>query len=148
MTLQCLTSVYCYGSLNIQVPSVKKCSSFARFFLLQNWARLKNGQHCRWSWLMRWTRITLLPSGSPFWYPGPHGDLFQILGPQKVRIFSRSPFSPFQAEECAKSQSSHYLLNVDNLNTCDDKTSFNLYTCTPNEATLCEGVFLLFISRN
>ena len=32
MTLQCLTSVYCYGSLNLQVPSVKKCPSFVRFF--------------------------------------------------------------------------------------------------------------------
>ena len=69
--------------------------------------------------------VTLLPNGSPFGSPGPHGDLFQILGPQKVPIFSRSPLSPFQAEERAKSQSSHYLLNVDHLNACDDKTSFN-----------------------
>ena len=72
--------------------------------------------------------IPLLPSGSPFGDPGPHGDLFQFLGPQKVPIsFPRSPFSPFQAEERAKSQSSHCLLNVDHLNTCDDKTSLNEY---------------------
>ena len=70
--------------------------------------------------------IALLPSGSPFGDLGPHGDLFQFLGPQKVPIsFPRSPFSPFQAEERAKSQSSHCLLNVDHLNTCDDKTSLN-----------------------
>ena len=28
----------------------------------------------------------LLPRGSPFGEPGPHGDLFQFLGPQKVPI--------------------------------------------------------------
>ena len=71
---------------------------------------------------------SLLPSGSPFGDPGPHGDLFQFLGPQKVPIFfPRSPFSLFQAEERAKSQSSHCLLNVDHLNTSDDKTSLNEY---------------------
>ena len=95
---------------------------------------------------LQFESVALLPCGSPFGDPAPHGDLFQILGPQKVSIFLRSPLSPFQAEERAKSQSSHYLLNVDNLNTCDDKTSFNLYTCTSNEATLCEGVFLKFFS--
>ena len=69
---------------------------------------------------------TLLPRGSPFGDPGPHGDLFQFLGPQKVPIFfPGSPFSLFQAEERAKSHSSHCLLNVDHLNTCDDKTSLN-----------------------
>ena len=46
--------------------------------------------------------VALLPSGSPFGDPGPHGDLFQFLGPQKVPIsFPRSPFSPFEAEERA-----------------------------------------------
>ena len=45
--------------------------------------------------------------------------------PKRSAFFSRSQLSPFQAEECAKSQSSHYLLNVDHLNTCDDKTTFN-----------------------
>ena len=34
---------------------------------------------------------TLLPSGSPFGDPGPHGDLFQFLGPQKVPIFFQGP---------------------------------------------------------
>ena len=44
------------------------------------------------------TTNSLLPSGSPFGDPGPHGDLFQFLGPQKVPIFfPRSPFSLFQA---------------------------------------------------
>ena len=58
----------------------------------------------------------------------PMGTFFQFLGPQKVPIFfPRSPFSLFQAEERAKSQSSHCLLNVDHLNTCDDKTSLNEY---------------------
>ena len=33
----------------------------------------------------------LLPSGSPFGDPGPHGDLFQILGPQNVPIFFQGP---------------------------------------------------------
>ena len=33
----------------------------------------------------------LLPSGSPFGDPGPHGDLFQFLGPQKVPIFFKGP---------------------------------------------------------
>ena len=35
--------------------------------------------------------MALLPRGSPFGDPGPHGDLFQILGPHfffKVPIFS------------------------------------------------------------
>ena len=39
----------------------------------------------------------------------------------------RSPFSLFQAEERAKSQSNHCLLNLDHLNTSDDKTSLNEY---------------------
>ena len=70
-------------------------------------------------------------------------------------IPKRSPLSPFQAEERAKSQSSHYLLNVDHLNACDDKTSFNeshaslsmklsfvlKWRCFPI-------IFLLCISRN
>ena len=65
------------------------------------------------------TGLALLPSGSPFGEPGTHGDLFQIFGPQKVTIFfSRSALSLFQTEARAKSESSHYLLNV-------DKTSFN-----------------------
>ena len=69
---------------------------------------------------------SLLPRGSQFGDPGLHGDLFQFLGPQKVPIFfPRSPFSLFQAEERAKRQSSHCLLNVDHLNTCHDKTSLN-----------------------
>ena len=73
-------------------------------------------------------RYALLPSGSPFGNPGSHGDLFQFLGPQKVPIsFPRSPFSTFQAEECAKSRSSHCPLNFDHLNTCNDKTSLNEY---------------------
>ena len=73
--------------------------------------------HCKGGW-------ALLPRGSPFGDPGPHGDLFQFLDPQKVPIFfPRSPFSLFQAEYRAKSQSSHCLLNVDHLNTSDDKTS-------------------------
>ena len=33
----------------------------------------------------------LLPRGSPFGDPGPHGDLFQFLGPQKVPIFFQGP---------------------------------------------------------
>ena len=75
--------------------------------------------------------------------------------PKRSPIFSRSPLSPFQAEERAKSQSSHYLLNVDHLNACDDKTSFNeshaslsmklsfvlKWRCFPI-------IFLLCISRN
>ena len=44
------------------------------------------------------------PKWVPIWGPGspmgtPHGDLFQILGPQKVPIFSRSPLFSFQAEK-------------------------------------------------
>ena len=78
----------------------------------------------------------------------PMGTFFRFWVPKRSPFFQGPHYLPFQAEERAKSQSSHYLLDVDNLNSCDDKTSFNLYTCTPNEATLCEGVFLLFISRN
>ena len=51
--------------------------------------------------------------------------LFRFWVPKRSPFFSRSPLSPFQTEERDKSQSSHYLLNVDHLNTCDDKTSFN-----------------------
>ena len=55
----------------------------------------------------------------------PMGTSFRFWVPKRSPFFSRSPLSPFQTEERAKSQSSHYLLNVDHLNTCDDKTSFN-----------------------
>ena len=72
----------------------------------------------------------------------PMGTFFRFWVPKRSPFFQGPHYLPFQAEERAKSQSSHYLLDVDNLNSCDDKTSFNLYTCTPNEATLCEGVFL------
>ena len=52
-------------------------------------------------------------------------DLFSDFGsPKGPHFFSRSPLSLFQAEEHTKS---HYLLNVDHLNTCDDKTSLNEY---------------------
>ena len=87
---------------------------------------------------------------APKWVPiwGPFSEFGSPKGPH---FFQGPHYIPFQAEECDKSQSSHYLLNVDNLNTCDDKTSLNLYTCTPNEATLFEGVFphffLLCISK-
>ena len=82
---------------------------------------------------------------APKWVPiwGPFSEFGSPKGP---RFFQGPHYIPFQAEECDKSQSSHYLLNVDNLNTCDDKTSLNLYTCTPNEATLFEGVFPHFFS--
>ena len=44
------------------------------------------------------TADALLPSGSPFEGPGPHGDLFQFLGPHWVPIsVLRSPFSLFRA---------------------------------------------------
>ena len=33
----------------------------------------------------------LLPHGSPFGDPGTHGDLYQILGPQRVSIFIQGP---------------------------------------------------------
>ena len=40
----------------------------------------------------------LSPHGSPFGGPGPHGDLFQFLGPHWVPIsVLRSPFSLFRA---------------------------------------------------
>ena len=64
-------------------------------------ARLK-GSEKGWDWAVsldhddgslsfhRWTNA-LLPSGSPFGDPGPHGDLFQFLGPQKVPIFFQGP---------------------------------------------------------
>ena len=42
--------------------------------------------------------FTLSPHGSPFGGPGPHGDLFQFLGPHWVPIsVLRSPFSLFRA---------------------------------------------------
>ena len=80
------------------------------------------------------------PKWVPIWGPGSPWRPFSDFGSPKGPL-SRSPFSPFQAEECAKSQSSHYLLNVDHLNTCDDQTMKMAQTCAPNEATLCEGVF-------
>ena len=48
--------------------------------------------------------LALLPSGSPpFGDPGPHKKLFADYGSLKGPHFSRSPSSPFQAVECAKS---------------------------------------------
>ena len=74
----------------------------------------------------RKVKQALLPKGSPFGDPGSHGDLFSDFGsPKGPNFYSKPPLSPFHTEECAKSQSSHYLLNFDHLNTCDDKTSFN-----------------------
>ena len=85
----------------------------------------------------------------------PMGTFFRFWVPKRSPFFSRSPLSPFQAEERAKSQSSHYLLNVDHLNTCDDKTSFNeshanlsvklSFVLKYSNTCMC---FLLCISRN
>ena len=58
---------------------------------------------------------SLLPSG----FQVPMWTFFIFWVPK------RSPFSPFQAQERTKSQSSHYLLNVDHLNTCYVKTRVN-----------------------
>ena len=43
--------------------------------------------------------IALWPSGSPFGDPGPHGDLFQFLGPH---FMSRSPFFHFRLKNAWK----------------------------------------------
>ena len=100
--------------------------------------------------------------GSHYSQVGPHLGLrvamwtfFRFWVPKRSPFFSRSPLSPFQTEECAKSQSSHYLLNVDHLNTCDDKTSFNeshaslsvklSFVLKYSNTCTC---FLLCISRN
>ena len=66
---------------------------------------------------------------------------FRFWVPKRSPFFQGPHYLPFQAEERAKSQSSHYLLNVDHLNTCDDQTMKMAQTCAPNEAALCEGVF-------
>ena len=84
---------------------------------------------------MIWNVLALLPSGSPFGDPGPHGDLFQFLGPH---FFSRSPFSLFQAEECA------IILVICILKGEFSETNYSMkmaQTCVPNDATFCEDVF-------
>ena len=55
----------------------------------------------------------LLPSGSPFGDPGPHGDLFQFLGPQKVPIFFQGPhFLYFRLKNALKVRASTIILVI------------------------------------
>ena len=53
------------------------------------------------------------------------GTFLVVGSPKGPHFLPRSLFSLFQAEERAKSESIHYLLNVDHLNPCDGKTSLN-----------------------
>ena len=80
------------------------------------WERLKLGQGA------------LLPRGSPFGDTGPHGDLFQILGPH---FFSRSPFSLFQAKTCENS-----VQPPSNVNHLIIQCKWHKH-CALNEDTLC-----------
>ena len=75
------------------------------------------GELAKFAQCWQWEGGALLPNGSPW---GPFSDFGSPKGPH---FFEGHHYLPFQAEECAKSQSSHYLLNFDHLNTCDDKTS-------------------------
>ena len=76
--------------LSLHVPNSYAHSDFA-----QHWVPLNFGVALfRCAFIVqfglrrsRFTAVALLPSGSPFWDPGSHGDLFQSLGP------IRSPFS-------------------------------------------------------
>merc|ERR1712183_302862 len=89
--------------------------------------------------------LSLLPSGSPFGDPGPHGDLFQFLGPQKVPIFFQGPhFLYFRLKNALKVRASAIILVI-----CILKGEFSethLFNenganlCT-HEATFCEDVF-------
>ena len=58
-------------------------------------------------------RVALLPSGSPFGDLGPHGDLFQFLGPQKVPIFFQGPhFLYFRLKNALKVRASTIILVI------------------------------------
>ena len=99
----------------------------------------------------------LLPSGSPFGDPGPHGDLFEILGPQKVPIFLQGPhYLHFRLKHALLvSGNGNFIVVHKALIHCvnsmrqltDENTIMSIHsikmaqTCAPNEATLCEGVF-------
>ena len=53
------------------------------------------------------------------------GTFLVVGSPKGPHFLPRSLFSLFQAEERAKSESIHYLLNVDHLNPFDIKISLN-----------------------
>ena len=56
---------------------------------------------------------SLLPRGSPFGSPGPHGDLFQFLGTQKVPIFFKGPhFLYFRLKSALKVRASTIILVI------------------------------------
>ena len=78
--------------------------------------------------------FALLPSGSPFGDPGPHGDLFQFLGPQKVPIFFQGPhFLYFRLKNALKVRASTIILVI-----CILKGEFSeTHLFNENGANLC-----------
>ena len=100
--------------------------------------------------------VPLLPSGSPFGDPGPHGDLFQFLGPQKVPIFFQGPhFLYFRLKNALKVRASTIILVI-----CILKGEFSeTHLFNENGTNLCTKwshilwrcfsiILLLCISRN
>ena len=83
--------------------------------------------------------MALLPHGSPFGDPGPHGDLFQILGPHWVPIFFKVPIfsnSGLRTRENSVQPPS----NVDHLII---QCKWHKH-CALNEDTLCLCEYFLF----
>ena len=82
---------------------------------------------------LKWA-YSLLPRGSPFGDPGPHGDLFQFLGPQKVPIFFQGPhFLYFRLKNALKVRASTIILVI-----CILKGEFSeTHLFNENGANLC-----------
>ena len=102
---------------------LKMCSTYSTLIWNQIWkcknkfVFLKKRFFKIWRyflWGPEWKRPnSLLPSGSPFGDPGPHGDLFQFLGPQKVPIFFQGPhFLYFRLKNALKVRASTIILVI------------------------------------
>ena len=139
---------------NVSYGSLGKSVMPTTFRLGDTWLHENQLNHHKWEVF----GLNLCNQGMNFSSPDKYLIVYPTAPkwvPKRSPFFSRSPLSPFQTEERAKSQSSHYLLNVDHLNTCDDKTSFNeshaslsvklSFVLKYSNTCMC---FLLCISRN
>ena len=97
-------------------------------FYVQNMSKPAESQNTNGTGIRFQHSLPTAPKWVPIWGPGSPWGPFSVFGsPKGPHFLSKVPIFLFQAEERAKSQSSHCLLNVDHLNTCDDKTSLNEY---------------------
>ena len=119
------------------------------------WIETRRRKLHKWNF---WTtpQRALLQSGSPFGSPGPHGDLFKFLGPQKVLIFFQGPhFLYFSLKNVLKVRVStiYYMWTIWKGEFSETRlvteTGTNLSTKLSHILLRCFSIiFLLCISRN